>query len=244
MSFDLAANGISTLVDPGTYTYTGSKELRDWFRSSHAHNTLSLNGESSSVPNEPFSWSTTARCSLDKWISQDRFDFVAGHHDGFMRLQDPATVRREILFLKDDYWIVRDAVSSSNEHQVAVSFHFDSSPDSESGIDIQCFGNGQWVEEEGSVSQCYGRKERAKAARFTAVLAGGKDIISFLLPRQNGFEWLIKEIEASEGRAFEVAGGKAQDLVMIRSGKWVWKRFVDGQLQETISLQAETDVRH
>ena len=69
LSFDLAANGRTILVDPGTYTYTGSKELRDWFRSSAAHNTLTVDGESSSVPNGPFSWKTTAQCSLQKWIS-------------------------------------------------------------------------------------------------------------------------------------------------------------------------------
>jgi len=244
LSIDLAANGRTTLIDPGTYTYTGSKELRDWFRSSYAHNTVSVDGESSSVPNGAFTWKTIARCSLDRWISQDRFDFVAGEHDGFMRFNNPATAHREILFLKGDYWIMRDALTSSSEHQVDVSFHFDSSAEAELAIDIRCFGKGKWVEEETSVSPCYGHKERAKAARFTAVLGAGGDIVSFLLPRRSGFEWVIEEIEASDGRAFEVVGGKTRDLVMIRSGEWVWKRFVDGQLQETVSPQKEADVRH
>ena len=54
LSFELAANGRTVLVDPGTYTYTGSKELRDWFRSSHAHNTVTLDNTSSSVPDGAF----------------------------------------------------------------------------------------------------------------------------------------------------------------------------------------------
>ena len=49
LAIDVAANGRTVLVDPGTYTYTGSKELRDWFRSSQAHNTVTLDGVSSSI---------------------------------------------------------------------------------------------------------------------------------------------------------------------------------------------------
>ena len=232
LSIDLAANGRTVLVDPGTYTYTGSKELRDWFRSSHAHNTVTLDGHSSSEPNGAFSWKTTARCSLQQWISQDRFDFVSGRHDGFMRLQSPAIVSREILFLKHDYWIVRDALSSSSDHRLDVRFHFESARQTETALDIQSFGNGRCVEEETFVSYCYGQKEQAKAISFSATLQGGEDVISFLLPRKAGIEWRVTETEAEEGRAFEVSRGKTRDVVMIRSGQWLWKRFIDGELQE------------
>ncbi len=243
LSFDLAANGRTTLVDPGTYTYTGSKELRDWCRSSHAHNTVSLDGESSSVPNGTFSWTTSARCSVKTWIAEDRYDFVSGQHDGFMRLLNPATVTREILFLKGDYWIIRDALSSSTEHRAEVSFHFDSSTGIESNLIIRCFGDGELVTEEGFVSHCYGQKEQAKVISFAANLAVDKDVISFLLPQTPGVDWKVTEIDAPDGRAFEVVGGKTRDLVMIRVCEWVWKRFVDGQLKEMVSPQTQTDVR-
>ena len=243
LAFDLAANGRTTLVDPGTYTYTGSKEFRDWFRSSHAHNTVSLDGESSSVPNGAFSWRTSARCSFRTWIAEDRYDFVSGEHDGFMRLPNPATVTREILFLKGDYWIIRDALGSSTEHRAQVSFHFDSSTGSESNLDIRCFGDGEWVTEEGFVSHCYGQREPAKFISFAANLAVGKDVITFLLPQAPEVGWKVTEMEAPDGRAFEVVGEKSQDLVMIRAGEWVWKRFVDGQLKEIVSPQTQTDVR-
>jgi hypothetical protein len=239
----LAANGRTVLVDPGTYTYTGSKELRDWFRSSHAHNTVTLDGHSSSAPNGAFSWTTTARCSLQQWISQERFDFVSGRHDGFMRLQNPAMVSREILFLKHDYWIMRDALNSSAEHRLDVRFHFESTRQREASLDIQCFGNGQFVEEEAFLSHCYGQKEQSKAIGFSATLRDGEDVISFLFPRQAGIEWRVIEMEAEEGRAFEISREKIRDVVMIRSGQWLWKRFVDGELQESVSPPTQTFAR-
>jgi hypothetical protein len=243
LSIDLAANGRTVLVDPGTYTYTGSKELRDWFRSSHAHNTVTLDGHSSSAPNGAFSWTTTARCSLQQWISQERFDFVSGRHDGFMRLQNPAMVSREILFLKHDYWIMRDALNSSAEHRLDVRFHFESTRQREASLDIQCFGNGQFVEEEAFLSHCYGQKEQSKAIGFSATLRDGEDVISFLFPRQAGIEWRVIEMEAEEGRAFEISREKIRDVVMIRSGQWLWKRFVDGELQESVSPPTQTFAR-
>lgn len=235
LSIDVAANGQTVLVDPGTYTYTGSKESRDWFRSSHAHNTLTLDDASSSVPAGPFTWKKTAKCSLLKWISEDRFDFISGQHDGYM----PAIVKREILFLKRDYWIIRDTVISSGEHHADTRFHF--APGA--SLDIRCFGNGQLIEEEAYVSHCYGQKEAAKVLSFSATLQGNGEVISFLLPQKPGTEWSVKELEArQDGRAFEVCGANTVDLVIIPPGDdWAWNRTIDGQVRETILTRINAD---
>jgi Heparinase II/III-like protein/Heparinase II/III N-terminus len=235
LAIDVAANGHTVLVDPGTCTYTGSKELRDWFRGSAAHNTVTVDGESSSAPNGPFSWQTIARCSLEKWISEERFDFISARHDGFSRLPDPVTVKREILFLKGDYWIVRDTIVASGEHRVDVRFHFDSQPAVEAALDIRCFGNGRKVEEEAFVSHCYGQKEAAKALRFSATLRGGGEIVTFLLPKDARIDRQVREIETESGRAFEVFVGNIRDTVIIpASGPWIWTRATDGKTSERL----------
>ncbi|HYV00306.1 MAG TPA: alginate lyase family protein, partial [Pyrinomonadaceae bacterium] len=100
LGFELVTNGQTQLVDPGTYTYTGSKEWRDWFRSSPAHNTLTLDGESSSVLAGPFSWRTKAQGEALKWITDRRFDYIEAQHDGYRRLSHPAEHTRSILFIK------------------------------------------------------------------------------------------------------------------------------------------------
>jgi len=182
LSFELAANGRTVLVDPGTYTYTGSKELRDWFRSSQAHNTVTLDGESSSIPDGPFTWKTIAECRLLDWVTTDRFDYVCGEHAGLVR---------SIMFLKGKYWIVRDTNKSTKEHTADIYFHFDShtNPSLEndmirepvSGLTIRVAGKGRWIEENQWVSHCYGQKEPAKAFRFSAVVQPRESIYTFLL---------------------------------------------------------------
>jgi hypothetical protein len=239
LSFDLAVNGRTTLVDPGTYTYTRSKELRDWFRSSHAHNTVTLDNESSSIPSGAFSWNSIANCSLQQWLTNDRFDFVSGQHDGYTRLEHPATLTRSILFIKGDYWIIRDSISSTKEHRAGVRFHFDS-PDDES-LEIKCFAkDGSWFEEDAGVSHCYGEREPSRTRVFSASLKNGGDIVTFLLPT-TGIDWNVEEIEEQEGRGFVVSVGNRQDLVIIRASEWVWIRLADGQVQETISPRMKAD---
>ncbi len=254
LSFDLTLRGHTMLVDPGTFTYTGSKEMRDWFRSSAAHNTLTVDGESSSVSDGPFSWKTVARCEQRNWISEERFDYVEGRHDGYMRLPEPATHERAILFLKHDYWVLRDRVISHGEHKLDLYFHFDPSRsvdiDKESlrltaiketpGLNMVAFaGSGAWRKGDGWVSHCYGEKQPASTGVFSA--RGVTEIVTFMIPSSGGriSEHSVKEVEAVGGRAFEIAG-ETFDIVMIGNGtrvemsrlasdfEWAWVRFSDG----------------
>jgi len=242
LAFEVAANGRPLLVDPGTYTYTASRELRNWFRSSLAHNTLTVDGESSSVPDGPFSWKSIARAEATTWISRDRFDHVEGKHDGYLRLAAPVTHARSILFLKNDYWIVRDRVASNAEHLYALWFHLNpdvngrvdaeqavviSDPADEAALKIAAFaGDGHWGWEEAWVSHCYGEREPAPVCVFSAN-AADEEFVTFLLPGLLSVagakrpQVRVNAVETIGGRAFEVTSETAVDLVMIRNGKRV-----------------------
>ncbi|HUS09700.1 MAG TPA: alginate lyase family protein [Pyrinomonadaceae bacterium] len=237
LSFELAPGGRTLLVDPGTYTYTGSKEMRDWFRSSPAHNTLTLDGESSSLPAGPFSWKSVAESRAEKWISCEPFDYVEAKHNGYARLRQPATHKRSILFVKHDYWIIRDQVSSEGEHRADLSFHFVAGAvplvevvenqsiaivvhDGLQGLSILSFAReGRWRREEGWVSHCYGDKAPARVYVFSAPVSNDADLVTFLLPQAGVLagKRLVRDSEAIGGKAFEVAHDNGFDLVMIRS---------------------------
>lgn len=257
LSFELCAQGQPKLVDPGTYTYTGDGQQRQWFRSSFAHNTISIDGRSSSEPGDPFSWNTIAHCKASSWLSCDRFDYVEGSHEGYRRLPDPVTLKRTALFLKNDYWVIHDRVLSHSSHTADVAFHFDSGlvpslsrsvtgrtiiREGTTGngfLEIHSFGNGEWKQENAWVSDCYGRRQPSVVCVFSATVGAGQDVISFLLPGIEESESSIEEIKASGGRAFRITRKSAFDVLMILDGGRVeaehltsnfgltWARFVD-----------------
>jgi Heparinase II/III-like protein/Heparinase II/III N-terminus len=235
LSFELAVNGRSVFIDPGTYTYTGSSELRDWFRSSFAHNTLTVDNESSSVSDGPFSWKTIARSECSSWITQERFDYVVASQDGFSRLSEPATHTRSIIFFKNNYWVLRDQVELLGDHQLQAWFHLDARAAqlhskentvriiSENGnsafLQMAVFArNGEWRKERGWVSQCYGEKKEAPVFAFTVLAKGSEELVTFLLPEVAGASAKprVREIEALNGRAFEIDIEGQHDVLMLR----------------------------
>lgn len=234
LAFELAANGHTMLVDPGTYTYTGSKEMRDWFRSSAAHNTLTIDDESSSVSDGPFSWRTVASCQRLSWIAQPRFDYLAATHNAYERLPGALQHTRSVLFLKNNYWVVRDQVRSSGDHRIKLWFHFDTGvaplssrndvyvvTENSHTTRLQlsvCAAGGEWTREHGWVSSCYGEKEEAPVFAYTILAKGSEELVTFLLPQVSGVHPrpLVREIEATEGRAFEIEIAGKHDLLLIR----------------------------
>ncbi len=248
LSFDLAARGRTLLVDPGTYTYTGSAPLRDHFRSSPAHNTLSVDGESSSVPDGAFSWRHVAQTAPLAWASRERFDYFEGRHDGYERLASPVTHARAVLFLKGDYWVIRDRVETAGEHAYQLHFHFapDAHPSIEAegearavreraaagaaGLELFSFGGGvvgggggEWETTEGWVSRCYRERQVAPVLTFSARARGAQEFFTFLVPRRAGQEAQVsvREIEAAGGRAFEILDEETRDVLLVGRGRVV-----------------------
>lgn len=238
LSFELAVNGSTLLVDPGTYTYTGSQEMRNWFRSSNAHNTVTVNDLSSSVPGGPFSWLTTAHSECLWWITHERFDYVVGSHDGYNWFSEPATHTRSILFIKNNYWVLRDEVESLGFQRLKATFHLNSrvaplhSKDntvlivSENGpsatLQMAAFSaNGAWTWEDGWVSECYGEKKKAPVFAFTVLANGSEELVTFLLPEIAGHKPRVREIEALNGRAFEIDIDGRHDVLLLRHSEEV-----------------------
>jgi hypothetical protein len=238
LAIELAANGQTVLVDPGTFTYTGSRELRDWFRGSSAHNTVTIDRESSSVPADAFSWKTKTAGEQLGWIEHERFTYVSGRHHGYEQLAKPGAHTRSILFLKHDYWILHDRVELSAKHPLNLWFHFDSTAAPES-LEIESFAeNGEWRTEEGWVSHCYGEKAPAPVRVFSATAQGDFDIVTFLLPPRS-ISSAVEQVEVTGGRGFELRTEHSRDLVIIRNRTaplaqtasvvtdfdWAWLRF-------------------
>src|SRR5439155_4144461 len=123
LAIEVAALGATTLVDPGTFTYTGSAELRDLFRSTAMHNTLTIDGLPSSDPAGPFKWKHVANSIMHCWHDHPGFTYFEGSHDGYRRLPDPAIHTRNLLFVNREYWFMLDHVDADGEHEYAVHFH-------------------------------------------------------------------------------------------------------------------------
>lgn len=81
----LHLDGQPVFVDAGTYLYHGGGEWRDHFRSTPAHNTLSIAGTSSSRIGGAFNWRSKARTTvLSQDLDAERWH-VEAEHDGFVR---------------------------------------------------------------------------------------------------------------------------------------------------------------
>ncbi len=236
LSVNAALHGKTLLTDSGTYSYHESAETRDYYRSTAAHNALTIDGKSSSVTANKFSWKTRAEAQIENWISQERFDFFSGSHNGFQKQTEiAATHRRSILFLKNDYWIMRDFVETTGAHDYALDFHCaentnpsienarggglcvgESFAENDCGWRVFTFGdNGGWQKKESWISNVYGAKTAAPLLRFVSQSTGAQEFYTFMLPSEKGFAAPeVYETTVSGGRAFAVNYRDYWDLLV------------------------------
>ncbi|MDB4516404.1 heparinase II/III family protein [Crocinitomicaceae bacterium] len=122
LSVDVSGYGETLLIDPGRYIYEGP--WRVWFKSTSAHNSVTVDGQDSSELADEWMFKTKAKSTLHSWSSTETFDYVDGSHDGFERLADPVTHRRRVVFVKPAFWLVVDQLAAKGKHQYDQYWHF------------------------------------------------------------------------------------------------------------------------
>jgi hypothetical protein len=253
LAIDVAARGVPIIVDPGTFTYTADPALRDLFRSSAMHSTVTVDGQGSSVPGGPFQWRHVATGTMLCWHDHPRFTHFAGRHDGYSRLPDPVLHERALLFLRGDYWLVLDRISARDRHRIALHFHFGPdvrvvlAPDAQAltavagtaALDVVPLGGtGVWSRGQGWTSPAYARREQAPVASYGVDVDGDATLWTLLAPRNEGEAPLrVSSLDGSghPGEGWQIVGTACRDVLRCAPAipaegahasdfGWIWMR--------------------
>jgi hypothetical protein len=110
LSLTMDMDGRPILVDPGTFLYGSGGTWRSWFRSTPAHNTLNIDGQSQSTMSGAFNWSHKAVSRLlgrgegpDWWLEAE--------HDGYHRTV--GAIHRRLVRREGDAILVSDRLLGS-----------------------------------------------------------------------------------------------------------------------------------
>ncbi len=112
------------LIDPGTFTYVGDPALRNWFRGTPAHNTVSVDHGDQATPSGPFRWIDPPKVEVLRRNFTPDHDFL----DAVCSYRN-VRHRRRILLLKAGVLFVVDEVDGpSGDHRIEQSWHLAANP--------------------------------------------------------------------------------------------------------------------
>ncbi|MBI4465240.1 MAG: alginate lyase family protein, partial [Acidobacteria bacterium] len=126
LSIVLSEGGKELLVDPGTSIYNSAPAWRDFFRSSRAHNTATVDYREQSETGRTFSWKQIAQTRLCQQITRFGIEYVEGEHDGYCRLPQGIVHRRGVLHCRPHCWVIVDRFQGEGRHRFDLHYHFPS----------------------------------------------------------------------------------------------------------------------
>jgi len=122
LSVQCSVFGEPFVVDPGTYVYTPEPAWRDYFRSTAAHSTLTVDGAGQAAPAGPFAWRSRPQARLRGWRCSNDVAVAGAEHDTHDALGNPMVHRRRVAFVDRSWWVVVDDLEGLGEHRVEVTF--------------------------------------------------------------------------------------------------------------------------
>lgn len=236
LSVVLTLAGCAVLVDPGTGSYVAPD--RDQFRTTAAHNTLTVDDAPSSEPDRPFRWRSAAAGVVSRTIADRDFAFFEGEHDGYARLPDPVRARRAIFMKYGEFVAIHDTIETVGAHNIAGRFHFSpglavtrestgqvltalSRDTAEPLVDLFVVGRDVTLGvETGRVAPTYGITVDAQVGTFTSTGVGTREFWTLLVPRagRRGAP-VVLDAEPESGTGVVIRCDEYEDLVIAGEGQ-------------------------
>lgn len=124
LSILIRLNGKLLLTDPGTGAYFGDKNERDYFRSTGAHNTVTVDDWDQADLYDTFKWVNPMTVKLVESHTLNGFSCFVGTHDGYRRLRAGITHQRAVISTETNGWIIVDQFDGKSRHSIKRHFNF------------------------------------------------------------------------------------------------------------------------
>lgn len=172
-TFELWFNGKNLFPDSGSYIFSGDQEiikLRNWFRQTRVHNTLTLNNQNIE----------TLKATTKQWQPKGDLQILVTENPSYKNLKH----RRSIFFVEQRYFVIVDEAIGDAQGEVTLhyqlkdgkvnidpqNFSITSLYEGTSNVKLQCFSpdNMKLEEEEGWYSVAYRQRTKRPAVAFKA----------------------------------------------------------------------------
>jgi len=123
LHFTIFANNRDYLIDGGRYSYVDNK-WRAYFKGNASHNTLGVDNLPNSVYQNSWANKFEARAEGDFTKSTTLFDYGEAINTAYQRLEDPVKLKRRMLYIKPNVWLLFDSFSAKEKHTYSQYFNF------------------------------------------------------------------------------------------------------------------------
>jgi uncharacterized heparinase superfamily protein len=123
LSFELSLDSQRMIVDSGVNSYSSLPD-REYFRSTRAHNTIEVEGNSQAELWNSFRIARSAHPVKKRWKVGEGYILFEGSHDGFTRIARGLTHSRKIILVNGAFLIIWDTISGRGEYRIKSYLHF------------------------------------------------------------------------------------------------------------------------
>ncbi len=122
LSLTFSWDNVPVLIDLGSGQYNGDQAIRNYFRSTIAHNTVEVNGRDQARMVGPFLWDAPYETDL-LGIGKGDALFVEACHNGYEKRYGIIHTRR-LEAASASEWIITDHFANANAALIRGAFHF------------------------------------------------------------------------------------------------------------------------